>query len=136
MALKSTDGTCWVAGGYAHALYQYRADSTLLRTFEADQPPGFSNWFYAGFQLLKNGHVVQANWTGHNEKDFKEGWKAVEFDRDGKVVWHWHAPREQVGSINGLIILDDLDPALLNDDVYGVLQPENGRLSSEPKAET
>jgi hypothetical protein len=124
MALKSADGTCWVAGGYTHALYQYRADATLLRTFEADQPPGFSNWFYAGFQLLQNGHVVQANWTGHNEKDFKEGWKAVEFDRDGRVVWHWQAPREQVGSINGLIILDDLDPALLNDDVYGVLRPE------------
>lgn len=123
MALKSADGFYWVAGGYAHALFQYRADGTLLRTFEAEQPTGFTNWFYAGFQLLANGHIVQANWTGHSEKDFKEGWKAVEFDGEGKIVWHWHASREQVGSINGLIILDDLDPARLNDDTHGVLRP-------------
>ena len=122
MALQSADGSYWVAGGYAHALYQYRADGRLLRSFEADQPPGFSNWFYAGFQMLKNGHVVQANWTGHSEKDFKEGWKVVEFDRGGKVVWHWHVPREQAGTINGLIVLDDLDPALPADDAEGVLR--------------
>ena len=103
MALKSADGTSWVAGGYAHVLCQYQADGTLLRTLEADQPRGFSNWFYAGFQMLKNGHIVQANWTGHSENDFREGWKAVEFDPDGKVVWHWHVPREQAGSINGLM---------------------------------
>ena len=45
---------------------------------------------------LSNGHVVQANWTGHNEKDYQPGWKLIEFDRNGKVVWTWHEPPERV----------------------------------------
>ena len=123
MSLKAADGTYWVAGGYSHALYQYKADGTLLRTFEAEQPQGFVNWFYAGFQALKNGHIVQANWTGHNQGDFKEGWKLVEFDADGKVVWHWHVPREQAGTIQGVFVLDELDTSVLNDDAHWVLGP-------------
>jgi len=121
MTLKSSDGTYWLAGGYAHGLFQYKPDGTLIRTLEAAQPEGFSNYFYAGFQALKNGHFVQANWTGHGERDFKEGWKLIEFDSEGKVVWHWHMPREQAGSINGVLVLDNLDTTALNDDTAGVL---------------
>ena len=121
MALKAADGTCWVAGGYAQGLFQYKPDGTLLREFKAAQPEGFSNWFYAGFQMLKNGHIVQANWTGHGAKDFKEGWKLIEFDADGKVVWHWHVPKEQAGTINGILVLDDLDTTVFNDDETGIL---------------
>lgn len=124
MALAAADGTYWVAGGYAHGLFQYRADGTLLRTFEAPQPAGLVNHFYAGFQFLPNGHVVQANWTGHNAKDFKDGWKLIEFDRQGQVVWHWHVPPEQAGTINNVIVLDDLDPAVFNDDASGILGPQ------------
>ena len=127
MALAAADGTYWVAGGYAHALYQYAADGHLLRSFEAPQPPGLVNHFYAGFQMLPDGHIVQANWTGHSAKDFKEGWKLIEFDAQGQVVWHWHVPCEQAGTINNVIVLDHLDPAVFNDDAGGILGPRKSR---------
>jgi outer membrane protein assembly factor BamB len=116
MALAVEDGTTWVAGGYAHGLFQFSQDGTLLREFQAEQPAGFSNYFYAAFQILKNGHIVQANWTGHGAKDFREGWKLIEFDANGKVVWQWHVPKEQAGTINGVLVLDDLDLSVLHDD--------------------
>lgn len=121
MALKAADGTYWVAGGYAQGLFNYTPGGTLLREFKAVQPEGFANWFYAGFQCLKNGHIVQANWTGHSARDFKEGWKLIEFDAAGKVVWHWHVPKEQAGTINGVLVLDGLDTASFNDDENGIL---------------
>ena len=121
MALRAADGTTWVAGGYAHGLFQFSPDGTLLREFQATQPAGFENWFYGGFQTLKNGHIVQANWTGHGAKDFREGWKLIEFDAHGKAVWNWYAPKEKVGTINGVLMLDDLNPTVLNDDDRGVL---------------
>ena len=40
----------------------------------------------------------------------------------GQLVWQWHDPA-RAGSINGVIILDDLDPAVLNEDASSVLRP-------------
>ena len=117
MALKAADGTCWLAGGYAQGLIQYGKDGKLLREFQAKQPAGLVNWFYAGFQFLGNGHIVQSNWTGHGEGDFQEGWKLIEFDAEGQVVWHWYVPREQAGSINAVLVLDDLDISVFHDDL-------------------
>lgn len=116
MSTQAADGSYWVAGGYAHGLFNYKPDGTLIREFQANQPAGFANWFYAGFQILGNGHIVIANWNGHGAGDFKEGWKLIEFDASGAVVWHWHVPREIAGSINGVLVLDDLDMQVLDRD--------------------
>jgi hypothetical protein len=72
--------------------------------------------------MLKNGHIVQANWTGHGSKDSAKGVQIVEFDAEGKIVWQWH-DAEMAGTIHGLIVLDDLDPKVLNDDGSSVLGP-------------
>lgn len=121
MALYAQDGKLLVSGGYSKGLFTFDAEGKLLKDIVLQQPEGLSNYFYAGFQILKNGHLVMANWTGHSEKDFKPGWKAVELDADDRVVWTWNEPYG--GTVNQLLVLDDLDPARLNEDVSGVLGP-------------
>lgn len=121
MALCAPDGKVLVAGGYSKGFYTYGADGALLKDTVLQQPEGLNNYFYAGFQLLKNGNTVLSNWTGHNEKDFKPGWKVVELDREHNVVWTWN--EEFGGTVNNVIVLDGLDTGVLNDDVSGILGP-------------
>jgi len=121
MALYAPDGTLLISGGYSKGLYTFDAEGKLLKDTVLTQPEGLNNYFYAGFQILKNGHIVMANWTGHNEKDFKPGLKVVELDKDHNTVWSWN--EEFGGTVNNVLVLDGLDTGVLNDDVSGVLGP-------------
>ena len=85
------------------------------------QPEGLNNYFYAGFQILKNGNLVMSNWTGHGVKDFKPGWKLAELDKDRNVVWTWNEAFG--GTVNQVIVLDGLDTGVLHDDASGILGP-------------
>ncbi len=123
MALRKPDGNTLVAGGYAAGLFEYTPDGKLLRELVAKQPEGMQNHFYAALQIMPNGHVIQANWNGHSDKDYKPGWKLIEFDQDGKVVWTWNEPPEKIGTINGLLVLDGIDTSVYNDDISGLLAP-------------
>lgn len=121
MALYAPDGKLLLSGGYSKGLFTFDAEGKLLKDTVVQQPEGLNNYFYAGFQILKNGHLVLANWTGHNEKDFKPGWKAFELDYDHNVVWTWN--EAYGGTVNQLLVVDGLDPSVLNEDTAGVLGP-------------
>lgn len=121
MALRIPDGKILVAGGYSKGFYTFDADGQLLKDTVLKQPEGLNNYFYAGFQVLKNGHIVLSNWTGHSEQDFQPGLKAVELDKDHNIVWSWN--EAYGGTVNNLIVLDELDTSVLNDDASGVLGP-------------
>lgn len=124
-ALRKPDGNLLVAGGYNPSLFELNADGKVVRTLGGKDAPeakelGYN--FFAGFQVLPNGHTVVCNWTGHGEKDSAKGAQVVELDEAGKVVWKWHDP-ERAGSLHGVIVLDNLDTGLLNDDITSVLGP-------------
>jgi hypothetical protein len=121
MALYAPDGKLLLSGGYSMGLYTFDAEGKLLKDTVLKQPEGLNNHFYAGFQVLNNGHIVMANWTGHSAKDFKPGWKVVELDKEHNVLWTWN--EEYGGTVNNVIMLDGLDTGVLNDDVSGVLGP-------------
>ena len=121
MALYASDGTLLVSGGYSKGLYTFDAEGKLLKDTVLKQPEGLNNYFYAGFQILKSGNIVMANWTGHSEKDFKPGLKVVELDKDHNMVWSWNEAFG--GTVNNVLVLDGLDTAVLNDDASGVLGP-------------
>ncbi len=121
MALYAPDGTLLVSGGYSKGLYTFDAEGKLLKDTVLKQPEGLNNFFYAGFQILKNGHIVMANWTGHSAKDFKPGLKVVELDKEHNIVWSWN--EEFGGTVNNVLVLDGLDTGVLNDDAAGVLGP-------------
>jgi len=123
--LRRPDGHLLVAGGYLACFYELDAQGKILKTLGGkDTPEGKSLGlhFFAGFQVLRSGHLVVSNWTGHGANDSQKGVQLLEYSPEGKVVWKWHDP-QLAGSIDGVIVLDDLDPSLLQDDVSGTLGP-------------
>ncbi|MEN9362243.1 MAG: hypothetical protein RL095_3778 [Verrucomicrobiota bacterium] len=106
MGIRLADGRTLVGGGYAAGLFEYGADGKFTRELVAPQPPGLSNYFYGGVQELASGRIAVANWTGHDARDFKPGWKLIEFDAAGRVVWHWLPADPEVGTINNFVILE------------------------------
>ena len=98
------DGTLLTTGGYLPELVRFAADGKVLSRVQVQQPEGLSNYFYAGFQVLSNGNCMLANWTGHSGRDFRPGWKLIEFAPDGKVVWRWNAP--WAGTPNAVIVFE------------------------------
>jgi hypothetical protein len=72
------------------------------------------------FQILQNGHIVITNWTAENGGMGKQ---LVEYTADGEMVWSWDDPAVRPQGMETLLVLDNLDPAVLNDDRDGVLKP-------------
>lgn len=103
-AIPRQAGGYWVGAGYAAALYAYAADGTVVKTFEAKQPEGLKNVFYAQPVEMANGHLMVPNWCGHGPDDGRKGWQVIEFDAEGQVVWHLHDP-VAYGSITGIDVL-------------------------------
>jgi len=79
--------------------------------------------FYAGYQILPNGHFVVANWEGHGGGNGGTGIQILEYDPTGLLVWKWKQDANLVSSIHHVIVLDGLDTTKLQDDVNGVLAP-------------
>jgi hypothetical protein len=77
---------------------------------------------FPGFQLLPNGHVVLANWQGHGEGHGAQGVQLLEFDAGGRIVWQW-SRAEWISSLQGVVVLDGLDPRVLHDEHNGVMSP-------------
>ena len=105
MALYAPDGNLLLSGGYSKGFFTFDPEGRLIKDTVFAQPEGLNNYFYAGFQILKNGNIVMANWTGHNEKDFKPGWKLIEFDKEHHVAWTWN--EAYGGTVNQVLVLED-----------------------------
>lgn len=80
-------------------------------------------YFYAGFQVLPNGHYVVTNWEGHGSANGSKGIQLLEYDASGALVWKWKQDAKLVSSLHHVIVLDGLDTTKLHDDVSGVLAP-------------
>ena len=123
--VRLPSGNLLVSGGYDPRMLEVDPKGKLVKTFGPGQTGAEKDLglhLFAGFQIIKNGHIVMSNWSGHGEDDSRKGVQLVEFDSKGRVVWTWHDP-QRAGSIDGLIVLDDLDTGVLNDDVSSVLGP-------------
>ena len=103
-AIPARAGGFWSGTGYAGQLVRYTVEGQIVQTFEAQQPAGLKNHFYAEPVELPNGHLVVANWTGHGATDSEKGWQVIEFDQNGTVVWYLHDPAHH-GSISGVTVL-------------------------------
>ena len=122
-ALRLENGNVLAAAGYGHFLAEIDPQGKMVRKIEGPAlPPGNSYHFFSGYQILKNGNIVQCNWTGHGAQDSSKGAQLVEIDPAGKLAWSWH-DAALAGTVHGILLLDDLDPARLNDDSNGVLGP-------------
>ena len=70
--------------------------------------------------MLKSGNLVVCNWPGHGADDRTKAPQLLEYAPDGRLVGQWHDVK-LAGSLHGIIVLDDLDPDVLNDDTTGEL---------------
>jgi hypothetical protein len=107
--MEKSDGNLLVAAGYGCFVAEYNKENAEVRRWGGlPAPEGLKFIFFAKMQILKNGNLVVATWTGHGANDSNKGVQLVEFDDKGAVVWKWHNPK-LAGSINNVIILDNLD---------------------------
>lgn len=119
-ACKLTNGNYLLTAGYGGFAAEINPAGETVRRFSTEK-----RFFYSGFQVLTNGNLVVANWTGHNEAERRkpnQGDQIIEFSAAGDVVWSFNDPKK-LGCIHGVIILDGLDTALPHEQVHGVIVP-------------
>lgn len=116
-----------LTSGYAQFVDILDSNWSLIKAIGGPNDPAICDYnFFAGFQVLKNGHIVVSNWQGHGYTDGNGKCSGlIEFDTSGARVWKW-MDQTRVSSLHAVIILDSLNTALLNDDVNGILGPVGG----------
>lgn len=123
-AFRLGDGRTVVSTGYAKNLQIFSADGKITDSISG--PPEVNPDFYAGFQILTNGNYVVANWQGHGPSMGARGVQVLEYSPQGKLVWQWKQDPAKFSSIQGLIVLDNMDVSKLHvEDKNGVLSPVN-----------
>jgi hypothetical protein len=125
--LRLPDGTIAVTSGYGAAILV--VDPTTKSVLTTIGGPGqpdagaIAPNFYAGFQVLLNGHFVVTNWIGHGGGHGQTGVQLLQYDASGSLVWQWQQDPNLVSSLHHVIVLDGLDTTQLHDDLDGVLAP-------------
>lgn len=125
--LRLPDKTIAVTSGYGSAILVIEPTTNkVLTTIGGKGQPDAATIvpnFYAGFQVLPNGHFVVTNWEGHGGGNGGTGVQLLEYEPSGQLVWTWKQDSKLVSSLHGVIVLDGLDTTKLHDDVNGVLAP-------------
>ena len=125
--LRLADNTIAVTSGYGAAIQVIDpATKKVLKTIGGKSQPDAATIvpnFYAGFQVLANGHFTVTNWEGHGGGNGSKGVQLLEYDEAGVLVWKWKQEPSLVSSLHQAIVLDGLDTTKLHDDVNGVLSP-------------
>jgi hypothetical protein len=123
-AVRLPDGHTFASAGYGAFLVELDPAGKIVRKFggKGETPEAVKTNFYATFQLLPNGNVVVANWQGHGPGHGASGVQLLEFDRTGAIVWQW-SEAEKISSLQGVLVLDGLNTAVLHDERNGIMEP-------------
>ena len=71
---------------------------------------------------MPNRDLVVTTWQGHGANGDK-GIQVVQFDWEGRLVWHWQQDPKRIASLHGILVLDGLDLDRLHDSRRGFLEP-------------
>lgn len=123
-ALRLPNGHTIASAGYGAFMVELDERGTLVRKFGAkgQVPDAVRPFFYAMFHRLPNEHIVVANWQDHGSGHGSSGIQLLQFDRKGAIVWQW-SEAAMISSLQGVIVLDDLDTAVLHDERNGLMEP-------------
>ncbi len=123
-AFRLGDGRTVLSTGYAKNLQIFSADGKITDSISG--PKEVNPDFFAGFQILPNGNYVVANWQGHGPNMGTKGVQVLEYSPQGILVWSWKQDAANFSSIQGLIVLDNMDISKLHvEDKNGALSPVN-----------
>ena len=106
-AQRLGNGQTLVSGGYSANFQRFDKKGAFVDSVSG--PPVVNPHFFAGFQILKNGNWVVANWQGHGADHGASGTQILEYSPTGKLVWSWKQDPKQQSSIQGVLVLDGLD---------------------------
>ena len=105
VAIRRADGTTVATTGGSVSAVVIGKEGKIAKTYlgEESRKAQRLSWF-SGFEILKNGNLVIANWLGHGATG--KGPHLVEVNAQNQVVWSWedHTAAKQV---TGLVILDE-----------------------------
>lgn len=123
-AVRRPDGHLLISAGYGAFLVELDESGREVRRWggPGGLPESFRPLFFAMFQCLPNGNIVLANWQGHGEDHGASGVQLIEFAPGGEVVWTW-SRAERISSMQGILVLDDLDIRKLHDEREGLMVP-------------
>lgn len=121
-ALRLANGTTVVSSGYGGNFQIFDTQGKMITTISG--PEEVNPNFYAGFQVLNNGNFIVTNWQGHGPKFGASGTQLLEYTPEGKLAWSWKQDPAKFSSLQGVIVLDGLDPDQLHvEDGEGKLAP-------------
>jgi hypothetical protein len=131
MALRLPNGNTVISTGYGAQMVLVDSKAAVLKRFPTQSDiNGSAFWsqaqpyFFAGFQILKNGNIVVSNWEGHGGGNGGKGFQLIEIDSGlSRVVSYWKQDAALVSSLHGVLVLDSLDTKLLHSDINGILAP-------------
>ena len=123
-AVRLPNGHTLASAGYGGFMVELDQAKNIVRNFGGKDkvPASVNSDFFATFQLLANGDVVVCNWQGHGPTHGSSGIQLLEFDKTGAIVWQW-SKAELISSIQGVMVLDGLNTAVLNDERNGIVAP-------------
>jgi len=79
--------------------------------------------FFSGYQILRGGEYLVANWQGHGPSHAAEGYQVLMYSATGELVWTFDQTEyPQMASLNNVIALDELDTSRLSDERLGVIE--------------
>jgi len=106
MIKEMPNGHLLVTSGYGGFLVELNKDGKITRkTGGKPGPEGIGINFFASVDVLKNGNLFIANWTGHGANDSEKGVQILEYDSTGTIVWQWH-DAQAAGSIHNAVVLE------------------------------
>lgn len=126
-AVRLKNGNTVISTGYGAQIAIVDKDANIIRKFPQNPKDAslasLNPNFFGGFQILNNGNIVVANWQGHGAGHGTSGSQLLEFDSTGILVSYWKQDANIVSSLHGVIVMDNLDPSVINSDINGVLEP-------------
>lgn len=130
MALRLPNGNTLISTGYGIQMVLVDSKANVLKKYPSQTDLGTDFWkqaspyFFGGFQILKNGNIVVANWEGHGTGNGSKGFQLIEIDSSlSKVVSYWKQDPSLVSSLHGVLVIDSLDTGKMYSDVNGILAP-------------
>ena len=106
MIKELPNGNLLATTGYSGFLVELDKDGEIVRKIGGKPgPEGVGIYFFADFDILKNGNLLIANWTGHGANDSEKGVQLLEYDTEDNIVWRWH-DAATAGSIHNVVVLE------------------------------
>jgi hypothetical protein len=117
-ALLMSDGNVLVSTFYGASLDVVdKTTHTVTRRYGTRQMPDAATLkpnVFADVQILPNGNLITANWQGAGAGNGTMGIQVIEFDPSGAVAWFYKQDPNIFSSIQGVMVIDGLDPQYLH----------------------